>query len=254
MLSRRRLLFATGSGVLSVTILNTVTGCSSSDEPGSATTSPATAPSAAGPSAAGPGDAAAGDWRRVDLSFVSAYLLVRGGEVAIVDLGTDGSVTAIEAALKAAGSGWDAVRHIILTHQHDDHAGGLAGVAPKVKAALYAGEADIGGIVSDKPLKPVKDGDDVFGLRIVGTPGHTIGHMSVFDPSTGVLVAGDALRNSGGLAGSDPQYTADPIDAAASVRKLATLDVKTILPGHGEPLTTGAADELRKLAASLPTS
>jgi glyoxylase-like metal-dependent hydrolase (beta-lactamase superfamily II) len=250
MFTRRRLLFAAGSGVLGVTVLNTLTGCSSSpDEPGSATTSPAAAPSAPG----SPG-AAAGDWRRVDLSFVSAYLLVRGREVAVVDLGTEGSATAIEAALQAAGRDWDAVRHIILTHQHSDHVGGLDSVAPKVKAAIYAGEADVGGILSDKPLKPVKDGDEIFGLRIIGTPGHTIGHVSVFDPSTGVLVAGDALRNSGGLVGSDPQYTADPIDAAASVRKLATLDVKTILPGHGDPLTTGAADELRKLAASLPAS
>jgi glyoxylase-like metal-dependent hydrolase (beta-lactamase superfamily II) len=100
----------------------------------------------------------------------------------------------------------------------------------------------------------VKDGDEVFGLRIIGTPGHTAGHVSVFDPDAKVLVAGDALRTTSGLEGSDPQYTADPIDAAASVRKLATLDVKTILPGHGDPLTAGAADELRKLAASLPTS
>jgi hypothetical protein len=35
------------------------------------------------------------------------------------------------------------------------------------------------------------------------------------------------------------------------VRKLAGLDVRTILPGHGDPLTTGAADALRKLAGSL---
>ncbi|HEY0002102.1 MAG TPA: MBL fold metallo-hydrolase [Actinoplanes sp.] len=250
-LSRRRLLFTAGSGVLGVAVLNTVTGCSSAaDEAGSAATTPATVPSG---SAAGP-SASAADWRRVNLSFVSAYLLVRGSEVAVVDLGTAGSETAIEAGLKAAGRDWAAVRHIILTHQHADHAGGLAGVAPKVTAALYAGAADVEGISSDKPLKPVADGDEVFGLRIIGTPGHTVGHVSVFDPSTGVLVAGDALRNPGGLAGADPQYTADQAAAAASVRKLDTLDVRTILPGHGDPLTTGAADALRKLAASLLTS
>jgi len=142
-------------------------------------------------------------------------------------------------------------RHVILTHQH---AGGLAGVAPQVKAAFYAGEADVAGISSPTPLQPLRDGDEVFGLRILATPGHTAGHVSVFDPSTGTLVAGDALRTSDGLAGSDPQYTADQGRAAASVRKLAALDIRTILPGHGDPLTAGAADALRKLAASLPTS
>jgi glyoxylase-like metal-dependent hydrolase (beta-lactamase superfamily II) len=172
----------------------------------------------------------------------------------VVDLGTGGSAQAIEAGLKAAGSGWDAVRHVILTHQHPDHAGGLAEVAPLVNASLYAGQADVSAIDSPTPLKPVDDGDEIFGLQIIGTPGHTAGHIAVFDPSTGTLVAGDALRTTAGLAGPDPQFTADMAQAAASVRKLATLDVRTILPGHGDPLTTGAAEELTKLAASLPSS
>ena len=77
----------------------------------------------------------------------------------------------------------------------------------------------------------------------------TAGHISVFDPATGVLAAGDALRTTDGLVGSDPLYTADKAQAAASVRKLAALDVRVILPGHGAPLTTGAAEALAKLAA-----
>jgi glyoxylase-like metal-dependent hydrolase (beta-lactamase superfamily II) len=65
-------------------------------------------------------------------------------------------------------------------------------------------------------------------------------------------VAGDALRTNAGLAGSDPEYTTDSTKANNSVRKLATLDVKAILPGHGEPLTAGASKALKQLAASLP--
>lgn len=187
------------------------------------------------------------------MSFVAAYLLVRGREAAVVDVGTPGSADAIEAGLKAAGRGWEAVRHVLLTHQHDDHAGGLAELQERTAAVCYAGDPDIPNINALRPLKPVTDGDEVFGLRIVGTPGHAEGHVSIFDPATGVLVAGDALTNDAGLAGANPQYTADGGKARASVPKLAGLDVRTILPGHGEPVTGGAADALRKLADSLPT-
>ncbi|WP_430787652.1 MBL fold metallo-hydrolase [Actinoplanes sp. G11-F43] len=236
---KRRLLLTAGSGVLGVTVLNTMSGC---------TRTPAKKEEQANP------NAVTGDWQRVNLDFVSVYLLVRGGEVAVVDTGTPGSAASVEDGLRAAGLGWSAVKHVILTHQHQDHAGGLAEMVPLTAATLYAGEADvtaIGDPGGGRGLRAVKDGDEVFGLRIIGTPGHTPGHVSIFEPATGVLVTGDALRNQNGLEGSAPQYTADETQAAQSVRKMAALDVRAILPGHGEPLTTGARDALRKLAASL---
>jgi glyoxylase-like metal-dependent hydrolase (beta-lactamase superfamily II) len=245
LITRRRLLVTAVGGAFGVAVLSS---CSSDpSEPDTPAAKPPAAPASSGSS----GSSGSDDWHRVNLSFVSAYVLVRGGEAAIVDTGISGSGPAIEAGLKAAGSGWSSVKHIFLTHLHDDHIGSLAEIEPQVGAAIYAGEADLGSINSAKPLKPVKDGDEVFGLRIIGTPGHTMGHVSIYDPATKVLVAGDALRNAGGLVGSDPAYTADPIDADASVRKLAGLDIATVLPGHGDPVTD-AADQFRKLVASLP--
>jgi glyoxylase-like metal-dependent hydrolase (beta-lactamase superfamily II) len=239
-LTRRRLLFSTAPGVLGVTVL---AGCSSSTPSPSPSPSPVPVPAASG--------AVAGDWRRVAMSYVSAYILVRGSEVAIVDLGLSGSGPAIEDGLKAAGQTWKSVKHIVLTHLHDDHVGGLAEIAPQVNAGIYAGEGDLASIVSEKPLKPLKDGDELFGMTVVNTPGHTLGHISLFERATGILVAGDALRTESGLAGSNPEFTADETQADASVRKLAGLDVKAILCGHGEPLTAGAGPALKELAAGL---
>ncbi|WP_433384302.1 MBL fold metallo-hydrolase [Actinoplanes sp. CA-142083] len=236
-LTRRGLFFTAGAGVLGVAVLS---GCDSAKPP------------PAPPSAPPPSPAEVGAWKRVDLSYVSAYLLVRGNEVAVVDLGTPGSEAAIEEGLKAAGQSWAAVKHVILTHQHDDHVGGLAEVSKVVRASFYAGILDVDSIITDAGLKPVKQGDEVFGLQIIDTPGHTLGHISVFDPSNGVLVSGDALRtNTGSLTGSDPRYTTDPVRAAKSVKKLAKMDIKAILPGHGGPVLVDAAGELQRLAASL---
>ena len=90
----------------------------------------------------------------------------------------------------------------------------------------------------------------MFGLSIVATPGHTAGHVSVFDGVGGLLVAGDALATVGGpLAGSNPQFTEDAPAAAASVVKLGKLQFETLLVGHGEPILTGASAQVAALAA-----
>ncbi len=65
----------------------------------------------------------------------------------------------------------------------------------------------------------------MFGLQVVATPGHTAGHVAVFDPDGGVLVAGDALINDGGLSGSNPRFTEDERAAAESVRRDAGLEL-----------------------------
>ena len=95
------------------------------------------------------------------------------------------------------------------------------------------------------------DGDEVFGLQVVDTPGHTPGHIAIFDTDSRVLVAGDALNSTiDGLKGPMSEFTVDMSTAAESVRKLAALEPQVILFGHGPPLQRDAAAELRRLASS----
>jgi glyoxylase-like metal-dependent hydrolase (beta-lactamase superfamily II) len=189
----------------------------------------------------------------VNLGFVSAYVLVHGGEAAIVDTGVDGSTDAIHASLQKLGLDWSAVGHMILTHNHPDHAGSAGEVLTRaVDATGYAGAEDIAGITVPRDLTPVQDGDTVFDLRIVTAPGHTPGSIAVLEPAGGgVLVAGDAMGTDAGaptLPGA--QFTADMDEARASIVKLGGLTFETLLVGHGEPIEQGAAAAVAALGTT----
>ncbi|HSF86200.1 MAG TPA: MBL fold metallo-hydrolase [Acidimicrobiia bacterium] len=196
---------------------------------------------------------------RVSLGFVSAYVLMRNGEAAIVDTGVPGSEGQIEAGLGALGLGWDDVGHVILTHLHGDHIGSLPAVLGAAAGATgYAGEADIPGIASPRPLTPLGDGDRVFDLEIIATPGHTPGHVAVLDPVGGILVVGDAMNGgdamggqAGTVAGANPQFTPDLVAADDSIRKLAAFDFDAIYFGHGEPVLANASQLVVDFAAAL---
>lgn len=191
-------------------------------------------------------------WHRVNLDFVSAYILYRGGEAALVDTGVGGSEGAIEAALPEIDLGWDSVGHLIVTHKHPDHQGSVEAVLAASEAPWYAGAGDIGEITASTEGSTVGDGDSVFDLQIIETPGHTPGHISVLDPATGILVAGDALNGAdGGVAGANPDFSEDMEAANASVRKLADFDYEVALFGHGEPVVEGASGLVTELAESL---
>jgi len=190
---------------------------------------------------------------QVNLGIVNAYVLIRGKEAAVVDTGTPNNGSKIADVVRTAGLSWDAVHHVILTHYHPDHIGSVGEVlAAAGKATAYAGAADINQIKSPRPLTAVNDNDEVFGLRVIATPGHTPGHICVFDPAGSLLILGDAMNNIGNkLAGPNPQYTADMAQGNQSVKKLAKLKFQRAVFGHGESIDNGASQAITKLAGSL---
>lgn len=265
--SRRKLLVNAGLGTASMAILS---ACGSSTNGAAPTTTTAASDTAtdggnaaeattAAPEAEQAEEEAAAEpaaasnelqMQHVALGFVSAYVLVRGTEAAIVDTGVSGSGDAINDALTMMGLMPTDVRHIILTHNHGDHVGGLGELeGAMTNATVYAGEGDIGAIRSSLTLSAVNDGDEIFGMGVVGTPGHTVGSISVFDTDTGLLVAGDAINGdgSGGITGANPNFTPDMDSANASVAKMAALSPRVAAFGHGgAPVTE---DVTAKLAA-----
>jgi glyoxylase-like metal-dependent hydrolase (beta-lactamase superfamily II) len=268
-IDRRAFLADLGHGAVAIALV-TMAGCSPSalgspspraSSASSAGTGPTPSSGPGGPAGASPPQAssppASGGsggvaWERVNLGFVSAYLLVRGGEAALVDTGVGGSEGAIGASLTGIGLGWDALAHLILTHHHNDHQGSAAAVlANAPQAVVYAGTEDVSRIVVAPPVTAVADGATVFDLQIVATPGHTPGSISVLDPVGGVLVVGDAMGTNDGRPTLPGAQFSDDMDVARqSIVKLGGLTFETLLVGHGDPITSGASRLVAELGAT----
>ncbi|HKJ57406.1 MAG TPA: MBL fold metallo-hydrolase [Nitriliruptoraceae bacterium] len=258
LLTRRLFLVDLGAAVAAVTLAACTGSSGESPTAPGASQSPTTS-SGGTPNASAPATRSASDgstpsdvmqWERVIGGAAAAYVLVRSGEATVVDTGFAGTAPDITTALAALGSSWADVSTVVLTHHHTDHVEGLGEVAElATDARLAAGAGDIEAISAPRDLVAVGTGDRIMGLQVLETPGHTPGHISVFDPGTGVLVAGDALNSTegGDVAGPNPAFS-DDIDLAwDSAGVLADLEPSVILVGHGPPVDEDVAADLQTL-------
>lgn len=241
-LTRRSFITDLGRAGLGIVVFGVAACARDEGEDAAATTAPAEPSS----------DAALGGWHRANLGIVSAYILVRGGEAVLVDTGVEGKASDIEAVLSEAGSNWAELGHLILTHKHPDHIGSAGAILEQAsEAVIYAGEQDIPAIELSREITAVGDGDEVAGLRIISTPGHTPGHVSVLDPTSRVFVTGDAMvGQDGGVGRPSEQFTEDMDEAMRSVAKVAELDFDIVLVGHGEPVTADGKAKVEALAGA----
>lgn len=242
-LTRRTLLWDLGAAVAFLATAS----CTGREPTGTASTAAAFAPTSTTPT-----DPDAVRWERVLGGASAAYVLVRGGEATIVDTGQGGTELAIQDGLETLGLDWDDVSSVVLTHRHPDHVGSLDEVASRAaQAQLLAGEADIEAISGPRAVAAVGTGSRVMDLEVFETPGHTPGHVSVFDAATRLLVAGDAINGTddGGVVGPNASFTPDMDTAWTSAGLLAELRPDVILFGHGPPATSDAAANLQAAVA-----
>lgn len=158
--------------------------------------------------------------------FINSYAFVDDdGSVTLVDCGLKRAPAKIVSALASIGKHPRDVQRIVLTHAHFDHSGGAARMVDETAAVgvdVHADDAEYvrtgtrvpgdmastaGRIFARAPwgdfqATPVSaelaDGqvlDVAGGLRILHTPGHTPGHISLLHPGSGVLITGDSIFN-----------------------------------------------------------
>lgn len=206
-----------------------------------------------------------------------SYVIEEESGLFFIDAGMSSSGADIWFALKELRRDMHDVLGCALTHWHNDHSAGSRVLQNEAGCPIYC-HADegammvrpvnnsIGGKLSrwipeEGPLvlfkgllnggpgvrlssfTPVIDGEILRDrYRVIATPGHTSGHIAIFDEKTSVLFAGDALAViKGEVRRMSRPVTENLEDGARSLNRILELPVETLCPGHREPLVTARA-------------
>jgi glyoxylase-like metal-dependent hydrolase (beta-lactamase superfamily II) len=146
------------------------------------------------------------------LEGTNTYLVGRDPAV-VIDPGPDDAahIDAIRSAAEARGG----IGTVLLTHDDADH---LAGVEP----------------LGIEPLRP-SDSEVVAGLTAIATPGHAAEHLSFLLPDGDryACFCGDLILGRGSTIVGPRQLGGSLRDYMDSLRRLKSLDLTILYPGHG---------------------
>jgi glyoxylase-like metal-dependent hydrolase (beta-lactamase superfamily II) len=147
------------------------------------------------------------------------------------------------------------VEALVLTHRHYDHVGALSDLREATGATVIAHTLDAKSISGEEKENPaiafrsakptpidrlVEDGDVIAlgasRIRVLHTPGHTIGSMCLYDEAGGVLISGDTIFFE--AVGRTDFPTGSVEQQRESLQVLAKLpDATIIYPGHDASTT-----------------
>jgi glyoxylase-like metal-dependent hydrolase (beta-lactamase superfamily II) len=210
--------------------------------------------------------------------IANPYLIVDPDGLTLIDAGLRGSQAKILKYIAGLGHKPGDLRRIVITHADGDHVGGLAALRQATGARVSASRIEAEAIAAGRQSRELKTRgvqklalgliaplfrarpavvDEVLaadqtlpvlgGLRVIETPGHTPGHISLFAPAAGILFAGDSMVSSGGaLREPRGMNTWDEQLAIESVRRQAALGARIVCVGHG-PVVTEAAGKFPRV-------
>lgn len=195
---------------------------------------------------------------------INCYLVKDEDSLTLIDTAIPGSEKNILNIARDLGL---PIKSIVLTHAHFDHIGSLDALhnlLPDAEILITARDARfLSGNMSLDPSEPqtklrgsyqkiithptrfIANGDRVGPLEVIGTPGHTPGHIALFDTRDGSLIAGDAFQTRAGIAVSGVIRPLFPFPALAtwnrplaldSAYRLSSYHPSRLAVGHGNVL------------------
>ncbi len=135
--------------------------------------------------------------------------------------------------------------HVLLTHGHYDHVGGVNHLKQKYSPSIYLGSGDVSKydarlfkMNDDSADFWYEDGQvikiDEIELKVIATPGHSRGSVCLYEQNEGVLFSGDTVFKQEigrcDLTGSDYKQMLQSLKKLKDIVKPGA----KVLPGHGE--------------------
>jgi len=163
----------------------------------------------------------------------NTYVAGSGPAFIVIDPGPD-DATHIDRILAATNA---RIRHVLCTHSHPDHSPGAATLKSLTQAIVLGRPApgDEHQDESYRPDGPLDDGDVVeaggIRLRALHTPGHASNHVCLLVEPEGWLLTGDHLMSGSTVVILPPDGSMRLY--LESLRRLRTLPLTALLPGHG---------------------
>lgn len=198
----------------------------------------------------------------VNDTFANVYLIERAEKLLLIDAGLPGEYGKVLKYIEKLGRFPEDVETIIVTHAHYDHVGSLKDLKDATGAKVAAHEEEIPYLTGEKTFRreinPVEvevvlhDGNEIEGLKVIHSPGHTPGSICLLDLETKALFVGDLVREENGKLEEIPhQYSLDPMKNREAIKKLLDVDFVHLLPSHGRPILNEGKEKLRELVERL---